>query len=684
MDQEEKTIFTESALSEGIKDFFKTFKMNEKYVYLDKVDELITKDFFSFEPKDLFQYKFKEGVDLYVYFMENSLDFIIAIKRAIKELFQQAHGTPKKFELIIYDVDKLITVTQALGNEFINNIVTLKGIITSRTTIFNLPDQRYYVCPSGHLTKSKEKPTVCNNPDCKFRLDDLNEKIDKNSFSRHRLCYLKYEDDDGLNQEDELKIDLINSLCDLVNIGDRVKVTGIIETQDQGKKKNYLNTLSVLGIQKLDDVDLTITSDDEKEFKEYPELDDFYSRLIHSIAPSIYGWLNVKESILLQLIGSPQRIKKDGTKVRGEIHLGLFGDPGTAKTKFGEWVTNTFPRCKLVMGKGATSTGLTMGLEDGPDGRKILRSGAMVNCRNGGTVVLDEFPRTDKEVIDGLYTIVEDGYASISKTGFQTKVKANANLILTGNAHDGRWSDNLTISDNLSVDTTFLTRIDYNWIFIDEYNEKTDLLLSDAVLNDVEYEDEVKPFSPLTLQKYLKHCKKLSPQIPKEVKQYLQKAYLELRKDPQAKENGITLRHLETMMRSTKAIARLYQREFCSVEDADKTIRLISEMFKQQNISIAQAGTYIQRNLNKAVNILFDESIDGLEVKDLFDKILQYGTIEDKEQARVDLGDERNHTKNKKWRNVIEAMKRSPRLVINSRHPLIFAYDHSKGDLRNY
>jgi len=370
--------------------------------------------------------------------------------------------------------------------------------------------------------------------------------------------------------------------------------------------------------------------------------------------------------------------------VRGEIHLGLFGDPGTAKTKFGEWVTNTFPRSKLVMGKGATSTGLTMGLEDGPDGRKILRSGAMVNCRNGGTVVLDEFPRTDKEVIDGLYTIVEDGYASISKTGFQTKVKANANLILTGNAHDGRWSDNLTISDNLSVDTTFLTRIDYNWIFIDEYNEKTDLLLSDAVLNDVEYEDEVKPFSPLTLQKYLKHCKKLSPQIPKEVRQYLQKAYLELRKDPQAKENGITLRHLETMMRSTKAIARLYQREFCSVEDADKAIRLISEMFKQQNISIAQADNYIQRNLNKGVKILFEEPIEGLGVKDLFDKIHQFGDIQDREQARVDLGSESNHTKNKRWRNVIESMKRSPRLNINSRHPLIFSYDHSKGDLRNY
>jgi len=382
--------------------------------------------------------------------------------------------------------------------------------------------------------------------------------------------------------------------------------------------------------------------------------------------------------------GSPLKIKKDGTKVRGVIHIGLFGDPGTAKTKFGEWITSTFPRSKLVMGKGATSTGLTMGLEDGPDGRKVLRSGAMVNCRDGGIVVLDEFPRTDVEVINGLYTVAENGEASISKTGFQTKVKANASLVLTGNAHDGKWSNNLTISDNLAVDTTFLTRIDYNWIFIDSYNPKTDSVLSDAILEDVSYADEVKPFSSTTLQKYLKYCKKFKPQLTKEVNQHLKKAYLDLRKNEQAKENGITLRHLESMIRSTKAIARLNQKEFATVEDADISIRLMKEMFEQQNISISQADTYIQRNLNKAINILFEEGIEGLDAKSLFDKLIQYGTKDEQDQALADLGRNSDQTLNKKWRSVLETMKRSPRLVINQRKPLVFAYDHSKGDLRNY
>ena len=107
-------------------------------------------------------------------------------------------------------------------------------------------------------------------------------------------------------------------------------------------------------------------------------------------------------------------------------------------------------------------------------------------------------------------------------------------------------------------------------------------------------------------------------------------------------------------------------------------------MFEQHNISISQADTYIQRNLNKGIDVLIEESLEGLEMKSLFEKILQYGTKEDQEQAKADLGMVSDQHLNKKWRSVIDTMKRSPRLKIINRKPLIFAYDHSKGDLRNY
>jgi len=302
--QQEESL-TESALSDLIRKFLEGFKHEGNYAYLEKIDGLLSKTFITINPQDLLNFEFEEGLNLYNYLIEKPKSFIKNTKKAITEIYYNKYNHKKEFDIIIYEVERKISITEDLGNSNINEIVTLTGLVTSKTSIFNIADERSYVCPDGHKSKSNFKPRKCQDNDCNFKSQSLEEITTKENFSRHRNLYLKSEDEESLNQEDELRLDAKNILCEMANIGDRIKVTGIIETEDRGNSKNYQNVLRCLGIEKLDDIDLSITKDDVKEFIEYPNQDDFYTRLIHSISPSIYGWLNVKESILLQLVGSP-------------------------------------------------------------------------------------------------------------------------------------------------------------------------------------------------------------------------------------------------------------------------------------------------------------------------------------------------------------------------------------------
>ena len=54
------------------------------------------------------------------------------------------------------------------------------------------------------------------------------------------------------------------------------------------------------------------------------------SRYPH-VLPQIYGHLDVKKALLLQLVGAPFRRLPDGMKIRGDINIILMGDPGVGE-----------------------------------------------------------------------------------------------------------------------------------------------------------------------------------------------------------------------------------------------------------------------------------------------------------------------------------------------------------------
>lgn len=77
--------------------------------------------------------------------------------------------------------------------------------------------------------------------------------------------------------------------------------------------------------------------------------DDFYTKLAMSLAPEIYGHLDIKKALLLLLVGGVDK-RPDGMKIRGNINICLMGDPGVAKSQLLNYINRLAPRsiCHVI------------------------------------------------------------------------------------------------------------------------------------------------------------------------------------------------------------------------------------------------------------------------------------------------------------------------------------------------
>src|SRR6056297_2893863 len=119
-----------------------------------------------------------------------------------------------------------------------------------------------------------------------------------------------------------------------------VDIVHDIEQVEQGNEKSaifdlYMDGVSI-AIEDEEFEDMDITEADKREIIELSNREDIYEAMVDSIAPAIYGYEEEKLAMILQLFSGVTKHLPDGSRIRGDLHLLLIGDPGTGKCLKGD------------------------------------------------------------------------------------------------------------------------------------------------------------------------------------------------------------------------------------------------------------------------------------------------------------------------------------------------------------
>ena len=196
--------------------------------------------------------------------------------------------------------------------------------------------------------------------------------------------------------------------------GSKVQITGILndapmkfEMGKETKRRDIYVDANYLESIELEFEDLEITPEDEKKIKELAHDPKIYDTLVKSIAPSIYGYEEIKLAIALQLFGGVRKVRPDGVTTRGDIHIFLVGDPGSGKSQLLKYVTHLAPKARYVVGKSASGAGMTATVVKDEFLRGwALEAGALV-LANKGLCAIDELDKMGKEDRSAMHEVME-------------------------------------------------------------------------------------------------------------------------------------------------------------------------------------------------------------------------------------------------------------------------------------
>lgn len=385
-----------------------------------------------------------------------------------------------------------------------------------------------------------------------------------------------------------LRDDMVDpELRDKLTPGNQVEVVGILKevpifTQGGAVTARFDLMLMVNSVQlrHQEFEQLEISLEEVQEILQLAADKNIVEKIIASIAPSIYGYEKVKEGIALQLFGGVQKVRKDGVRTRGDIHLLLVGDPGSGKSQLLKYVSALAPKARYVTGKGATTAGLTATVVKDEFLRGwALEAGALV-LASGGIACIDELDKMGAEDRVSIHEAMEQQSISIAKANVHATLRAQTAVLGAANPKYGRFDPFQPIADQINMPETLLSRFDMIFPIRDVPDTVADSHLADHILSLHKDPESIKPIIPTeVMRNYIAYSRKhIRPELDDEAVEEIKSFFVGLRGKYSHEETAavpISPRQLEALVRLSEASARMRLSNQATKEDAQRAIELL-------------------------------------------------------------------------------------------------------------
>ncbi|QLH76301.1 helix-turn-helix domain-containing protein [Halosimplex rubrum] len=227
-------------------------------------------------------------------------------------------------------------------------LIAVQGVVRKATDVKPKITQAAFECQRcGTLTRIPQQSGDFQEPhECQGceRQGPFRVNFDQSEFIDAQKIRVQ-ESPEGLRGGEtpqSIDVNIEDDITGEVTAGDHVRVSGVLKLDQQGNDQDqspmfdtYMDGFSIeIEDEQFEEMD--ITEEDKQEIIELSGRENIYDEMVGAIAPSIYGYEREKLSMILQLFSGVTKHLPDESRIRGDLHMLLIGDPGTGKCVRGD------------------------------------------------------------------------------------------------------------------------------------------------------------------------------------------------------------------------------------------------------------------------------------------------------------------------------------------------------------